>query len=334
MFINRDRGWGWGGSNGIVGDDDNLLLGLSNGRLHLVSWRGQLRGTVDLWRDGIPTAPASPLQAPLANGKPGAGSDPGVAQLEYCAALRLLVAVLLDGRVVLCSTAEKGLRPVEGVTPGRWVAVNDAVCAAVGARQQVLAVGTRRGTVELFTLGDNRAAVQRSTISLVDWGYPVEDTGPVSCIRWTPDNWAFAVGWRQRGLAVWSVSGCRLMCTIRQGSVSHVHSGSPRVGAQPRNSEPMVTGVSGVAWGADAYQLVGAEGGSAARLVQFCFAKGCLNKAVAGSAHVWQLMQAEDRVLLIQSDEEGELKLQHLVVPVRTPCTPPHQGPVTSEWWC
>ncbi|GJM87070.1 hypothetical protein PR202_ga02988 [Eleusine coracana subsp. coracana] len=33
--------------------------------------------------------------------------------------------------------------------------------------------------------------------------YSVEDTGPVACISWTPDNCAFAVGWKFRGLTVW-----------------------------------------------------------------------------------------------------------------------------------
>lgn len=50
-------------------------------------------------------------------------------------------------------------------------------------------------------------------------------------------------------------------------------------------------------------------------MVQFSFAMGCMNRAIAGSAHMWQLMQAEDRVLLVQSNEREELRLQHLVIP-------------------
>lgn len=319
---------------GLVADDDNILVGLTNGRLHLISWRGQLRGTTDMWKqnsrgilgpmflpeaNGLSSSPISPSVNLPPFYSPGPNNerlgDMGVAQLEYSEPLGLLVVVLLDGRVILCSNAEKGLRPVQAITPEKWVGVADAVCAAISTQQQVLAVGTRRGTVELFNLTDNAAYMR--TVSLVDWGYSLEDTGHVTCICWSPDNWAFAVGWRHRGLAVWSVSGCRLMCTIRQGSLSHQHIQSPAVGhgTLPKTSEPLAYGVSVLAWGEYGYQLLAAEHSNSTQLMQFSFARGCLNKAVAGSANLWQIMQAEDRIVLIQSDEEDELKLQHLVIP-------------------
>ncbi|KAG9444235.1 hypothetical protein H6P81_015575 [Aristolochia fimbriata] len=47
---------------------------------------------------------------------------------------------------------------------------------------QILAVGCKGGEVEL---------------------YSVDETGSVSCIAWTPGYTAFAVGWKNRGLAVW-----------------------------------------------------------------------------------------------------------------------------------
>eukprot|EP00850_Spirogloea_muscicola_P003181 SM000012S25443 [mRNA] locus=s12:1087565:1095716:- [translate_table: standard] len=321
----------------VAADDDNILLGQSNGHLQIVSWRGQLRGSANLWREhsrdvigpmyvleanGIPCTPMSPFSPhvlPTSNGRLFE-SHMGIAQLEYSEPLRLLVAVLMDGRAVLCSVGDKGLRPVEDIVPEKWVGLMDAVCTQVAAKQQVLAVGSRRGTVELFNLAENAAHLR--TISLHDWGYGVEDTGAVSCICWSPDNAVFAVGWRQRGLAVWSVSGCRLMCTIRQGSLSNVVPNSPPrnvvlggPGGARKSTEPMVQGVAQLAWGEYAYQLIAGEQETASRLVQFPFARGCMDRAVAGSAHVWQLMQAEDRVLLIQSDEEDDLKLQHLVIP-------------------
>ncbi|CAI5978654.1 unnamed protein product [Closterium sp. NIES-64] len=94
-----------------------------------------------------------------------------------------------------------------------------------------------------------------------------------------------------------------------------------------KSSEPMVGGVAAVAWGEEGYQLVAAEAGmvgevaagvrgrQAGRLVQFAFARQCSSKAVAGSSHVWQAMAGADRVLLVQSNEEEELRVQHLVIP-------------------
>ncbi|CAI5523710.1 unnamed protein product [Closterium sp. Naga37s-1] len=414
----------------------------------------QLRGTADLWRkhsrevvgpmyvpeaNGLPSTPHSPRSSPLApsssypypasppapsaappstpNGRSSGGADTGgagaggagaggagggVSQMVYSPALRLIAVVLVDGRVVLCSTGERGLRPVEEVTPEKWVGVVDAATVAVGERQQLLAVGSRRGTVELFDLARSSAhlrtvltgghggsgvhmlvARQPGICSGVEaaWSsrvvslcvlqpplspilhpllwYSLEDTGAVACICWSPDNLAFAVGWKLRGLAVWSVSGCRLMCTIRQGSMSLLPPSSsssstttagitsPRssaAGSDPastpgsaaagsataavvKSSEPMVGGVAAVAWGEEGYQLVAAEAGmvgevavgvrgrQAGRLVQFAFARQCSSKAVAGSSHVWQAMAGADRVLLVQSNEEEELRVQHLVIP-------------------
>lgn len=106
--------------------------------------------------------------------------------------------------------------------------------------------------------------------------YAVEDTGPVCQVTWTPDNRAFAVGWRNRGLAVWSASGCRLMCTIRQGSMSNSQSPSPRVNNDRSTSEPMVEGVAALAWGEHGYELFSAERGNTSRFFEFHFAKRCL----------------------------------------------------------
>lgn len=97
------------------------------------------------------------------------GDDPktpkrasGLAQLQVSAELHLLVAVFTEGTVALCiiNGAE--------VSPERWVGVFDAVCASIAHDQQYLAVGTRRGSVELFNLAD--CASYLRSISLVDWG--------------------------------------------------------------------------------------------------------------------------------------------------------------------
>ncbi|KAI8026740.1 hypothetical protein LOK49_LG02G00315 [Camellia lanceoleosa] len=119
-----------------------------------------------------------------------------------------------------------------------------------------LAVGTRRGVVELYDLVDS-AALFRS-VSLYDWGYSMDDTGAVSCITCTLDNSAFAVGWKLRGLTVWSISGCRLMSTICQIGLSTAS--SPVVKAnQDCKYEPMMGGTSLMHWDEYGYRLHAAE---------------------------------------------------------------------------
>lgn len=144
----------------------------------------------------------------------------------------------------------------------------------------------------------------------------MEDTGAVSCIRWTPDNTAFAVGWQLRGLAVWSSSGCRLMCTIRQSGLNSAFSPVSKPGQDLRRSEPLSDGVVCMDWEDNAYQLFAIELHNAERMVAFTFGKCCLNRGISGVSHLRHIICGEDRVLLLQSEDEDELKIQHLIVPV------------------
>lgn len=144
----------------------------------------------------------------------------------------------------------------------------------------------------------------------------MEDTGAVSCIRWTPDNTAFAVGWQLRGLAVWSSSGCRLMCTIRQSGLTAAFSPVFKPGQDLLRCEPLSGGVTCLDWDDNAYQLYAIESRSASRMLAFSFGRCCLNRGISGVSHLRQLICGEDRVLLLQTEDEDELKIQHLIVPV------------------
>lgn len=168
----------------------------------------QLRGSADLWGKSnrevmgpmylpeanwlpasslSPRAASSPFSSPATGPLAGTGSassslsqreatwrqnpSPGVLQMAFSADLRLLALALLDGRVVLCSTSEMGLRPVDDIVPEKWVGVVDAACLALGRKQQLLLVGSRRGTVELFDL--TKSSMHLRAVSLFDWGYAV-----------------------------------------------------------------------------------------------------------------------------------------------------------------
>lgn len=79
-------------------------------------------------------------------------------------------------------------------------------------------------------------------IGLGEWGYEPEVTGSVADLHWSPDERVLAVspvllqedstqrstkraalswellqvGWRRCGIGLWSASGCRLLCSLRQ----------------------------------------------------------------------------------------------------------------------
>lgn len=308
----------------FVGTNDIALLGLSNGALHLLTWSGEFLDSVD-FSDGEKVLPGK-VSTKESNGdlsSLGQARPPfreslakaclGFTQLELSVQLNLLTAVFQDGRVLICTTSKNGVKKGSDIIPDRWIGISDAICVSVAHELNMLAVGSKNGAVSLFDLADNAILIR--TISLYDWGYSMEDTGVVSCIRWTPDNTAFAVGWQLRGLAVWSSSGCRLMCTIRQSGLNTAFSPVVKPGQDHLRCEPLSGGVACLDWDDNAYQLYAMESRNSSRMLAFSFGRCCLNRGVSGVSHLRQLICGEDRVLLLQTEDEDELKVQHLIVP-------------------
>ena len=82
------------------------------------------------------------------------------------------------------------------------------------------------------------------------------------------------VGWEWRGLAVWSPSGCRLVCSLRQ--TAQDAGSTPRMplsvhqplipsgpGAMPL---PLESGISALTWGAAGYSLLLTETASSGQV--------------------------------------------------------------------
>ncbi|MQL96937.1 hypothetical protein Taro_029627, partial [Colocasia esculenta] len=307
-------------------DSRSIILGLANGSLNLISWKGEFSESFEIGHspqtttDGEPKLPESTSFSPFVSDRGSHGIIDGhyyarsaVIHVDLSVLLRLLIVLYSDGRIALCSISKKGLKQAESIKSERWMTVDDAVCVSIASEQQVLAVGCRRGAVELYDLAES--AIHLRTVSLYDWGYSVEDTGPVSCIDWTPDNSAFAVGWKCRGLTVWSVSGCRLMSTIRQIGMSSIS--SPMVKPnQDFKCEPLVGGTSFVHWDEYGYKLYAVEEGSLERVLAFSFGKCSISRGLSSTTYVRQVIYGEDRVLVVQSDESNDLKIIHLNLPV------------------
>ncbi|CAK8542406.1 unnamed protein product [Lathyrus sativus] len=309
----------------IVSDSKHMLLGLSDGTLYSISWKGEFYGAFHF--DPNPSAsfdnsqlphslengvlPNDLLKVPMPNHIIPKNSE--IKQLELCLSLRLLFVLYSDGHLVSCSISKKGLKQVDCIKAEKRLACGDAVCASVALEQDILAVGTRRGIVELYDLAESLMLIR--TVSLYDWGYSMDDTGPVSCIAWTPDNSAFAVGWKLRGLTVWSVSGCRLMSTIRQIGLSSVSSPMAKTDRNCKH-EPLMGGTSLMQWGEHGYRLYVIEERSSERIISFSFGKCCLSRGVSGTAYIRQVIYGEDRLLIVQSEEIDELKMLHLKLPV------------------
>ncbi|CAA6666701.1 unnamed protein product [Spirodela intermedia] len=305
-------------------DSKNVIFGLANGSLNLVSWKGEFSESFEVGRypqatyedRDLPNSAEAAHFSGRDSGGPVDGHDhvrSAIIQIDLSLPLRLLSVLHSDGHIALCTVSKKGMKQPDSIKVERWVTIDDAVCVSIASEQQVLAVGCRRGVVELYDLSESASHLR--TLCLYDWGYSVEDTGPVSCIAWTPDNYAFAVGWKCRGLAVWSISGCRLMCTIRQIGMSSIS--SPVV--KPNHDlkcEPLLAGTSLVQWDEYGYRLYAVEESSCERILSFSFGKCCVSRGLSGATYVRQVIYGEDRILVVQSDESDDLKFLHLNLPV------------------
>ncbi|KAK8979938.1 hypothetical protein V6N11_066137 [Hibiscus sabdariffa] len=309
----------------IVSDNKHMLLGLSDGSLYSISWKGEFYGGF-----GLDSSPHNDSEVATLSHSPvnftASGEDDrtfasnnnvskksAISQLEFCVLMRLLLILYSDGQLLSCSVSKKGLKAGESIKAEKFLGNGDAVCTSVAGDQLILAVGTTRGVVELYDLADSGLLIR--TVSLYDWGYTMEDTGSVSCIAWTPDNSAFAVGWKLRGLTVWSVSGCRLMSTIRQIGLSSASSPVVKPN-QDCKYEPLMGGTSLMQWDEYGYRLYAIEEGSLERILAFSFGKCCLSRGVSGMTYVRQVIYGEDRLLVVQSEETDELKMLHLNLPV------------------
>lgn len=151
------------------------------------------------------------------------------------------------------------------------------VAAAINPASQMLALGLSHGRVAIYTIQSLLSAAQRAghpshpslhalhqrtgstgdstaqnspgsggagqpeptrILSLADWGYRSSVVGAAAQLQWSPDGRVLAVGYSLRGMAVWTPSGCRLMCTLRQAAATTAPGGLAAAGTSPSMQLP------------------------------------------------------------------------------------------------
>lgn len=151
----------------------------------LILCSGQFHGALELDPDPRNNGEAIVALGAVSNGL-SSGGAPGsymsnhgiakrsaIAQLELYLQMRLLFVLFADGQLLSCSVSKKGLKQAESIKAEKKLGSGDAVCTSVALDQQILAVGTRRGVVELYDLAECGSPFR--TVSLYDWGYVIYD---------------------------------------------------------------------------------------------------------------------------------------------------------------
>lgn len=167
-------------TSNIVCDSKHILIGLSDGSIYSVSWKGEFCGAFRLSFDQHDANNAAKSSYFLNNGLSSEGSQgvlmpshdlsskSAIIQLELSLSLRLLFVIFSDGQLVLCSVSKKGLKQAESIKAEKRLGCGDVTCASIASEQQILAVGTRRGIVELYDLAEPASLIR--SVSLYDWG--------------------------------------------------------------------------------------------------------------------------------------------------------------------
>lgn len=240
------------------------LIATSSAALSCVAWDADV-----LWRAHVPellrhnnamtkmgvvpngTLSSHPVLARIQEEVPP-DSAGGILALTYSLELSYCALVLADGPALLLAMHSAG-RTRPSAIDGRWLRSSGAVSIALEPRRMLASVGLDNGDVEQYYIGvpaGDQCPLMR-TISLSPWFFEPSDIGRPTVLRWSEDGAALVVGWENRGLAVWSVSGCRLMWTLPQvgGPLPTTPSLRNRDSRGNFSTNAMEQGVLAAAWG-------------------------------------------------------------------------------------
>lgn len=204
-----------GGVMSVAPRRNELFISTGNGLLQRINWSGLLEGEMTMSIHSIPFTNdfESALAIPL--------KTEGISfrAMEYSPLLGGFAVVLADGRGGFLSSETANFDCPDIV--GLWAKdLYSATCVAINHRYRLLAYGCTNGECLVYGFDDITGALQlshRLVLSSKDYPDTIQTTGGVQCLSWTPDGCAIAVAWSwacHGGLAVWSVFGSLLMCTL------------------------------------------------------------------------------------------------------------------------
>lgn len=225
-------------------------------------------------------------------------------QLGFC-------AVAFGNGVALLLALHSGGRFRPSAIDGRWLRAGGVMSVALEPRRMLATLGLTDGDVEQYYIGVPAGEVcpLMRRLSLASWYFESREVGGASVVRWTEDGAAFVVGWERRGLAVWSVSGCRLMWTLPQvgGGLPVTPGVNNKDGRSQTVVTPMEEGVMAAAWGPRGLCLWAAPRCTDAspeimkdcHFIEFSFYKGSVGSDYCQGESSRLAMFGSDRILLL-----------------------------------
>ncbi|OQR75211.1 protein RIC1-like [Tropilaelaps mercedesae] len=200
-----------GNISALLSFRDELLVAQKDGRILRLAWDGQIQDelTIDLkevkfasevytWRSSFTNETYE------------------VVDVQYLPLIGSLSMVFANGRAGVIMAMTNRFSP--GEIRGVWIMdVTKATCTAVNHRYRLIAYGLSDSEGVVYYLDEVTVTfVLSHKLMLSDKDFPDVNkvAGAVKCVQWTPDNTAVAVAWENCGLAVWSVFGSLIFCSL------------------------------------------------------------------------------------------------------------------------
>ncbi|GAA5814889.1 hypothetical protein MFLAVUS_008392 [Mucor flavus] len=186
--------------------------------------------------------------------------------------------------------------------PIHWTGVcfhskHKVTCVSINSKFSLIAVGTDKGSIFVYSASNYASTpVLSHTLVLTSWSSQTSHSdNSVESLQWTSDGYAIAVGFKRRGLAVWSVYGGLLCASSEMDDVfggDNAH----------RLKDTYVNGLNTLFWGPGNHQLFVLAGDikseEATKLFTIPFAKSALTSYLHSDNAKRGLLQTDDRILL------------------------------------
>nr|XP_006817611.1 PREDICTED: protein RIC1 homolog [Saccoglossus kowalevskii] len=320
-----------GGIKSMACFKDELMVSSGQGILQRIRWDGSVNAKMNISINTIPFSIDLQQSRQTQLDKLGLYFN----HIEYSPLLVGFAVIFAGGRAGFLSAPTAKFEPqnVNGV----WAQeINTASCIAINQKYRLIAYGCKNGQGIVYSVDEVTGSLlvsHRLALSNTDYPDACNAAGVVTTLQWTPDGCSLAMGWENGGLALWSVFGAKLLCTL---------GGDYGFSQDAFRDNPLQ--IKSMEWGMEGYHLwvtttpklssngkrksVVSPGG----LIQLQFVKSSLTVNPCISNHEHLFLQGEDRLYL----NTGDTILKTNTQEIASGGSPASQGPsilVGNKQW-
>ncbi|KAF6003567.1 WD40 repeat protein [Cyanidiococcus yangmingshanensis] len=271
-----------------------VLVASVDGWLECISWDGETRWKVELFREALSSNPSTELDT---------SETPSHVQISYDDHLRqCLICFSPNWLVVVHLECGGYCRPHFGATKARLYRFPGLCRTSLEPRHGLVGLGMMDGTVRIHHM---ESMVEESVLSWNSWNRRTnESASAVRSLAWAPDGDALVVSWAEHGIALWSRHGCRLFSSVLSAETSR---GAMSPAAQSDSSKYVDQRAHNLVWHPSAFFLfmLGVPNGSLEGSELFAELPLLRLSGEFGGSGVWEGSRAQPTSCALTTDAIG-----------------------------